>query len=286
MEETCSKMRRVILWVNKQECGATVQSFKSLSGWSSIQAGGTWISWRLVKSFSERSSWNACTWHELDDLTFCGRSTSLRDQSENGLRHVTDDWQRWFLTFITHTISDNVFVWETRHSIADWVCFKTQNLLVILRTQNQIQDVFCVLFEVETLFLSVGYARNKLLSRTVLQSLKSFLWMLGYVWMGYLLLVFGTYSDWNLSFIQWQCPTNTYKHSGNWCYLFIPKPRPRKSERRQRVDQVSDVDYVPTNTHSSHTESQKRSLDKGGSWKTKSDDETRVQDPQSFSSLV
>ena len=28
-----------------------------------------------------------------NDLTFRGRSTSLRDQSQNGLRHVTSDWQ-------------------------------------------------------------------------------------------------------------------------------------------------------------------------------------------------
>ena len=33
---------------------------------------------------------------------------------------------------------------------------------------------------------------TKFLSRTVLQSLKSFLWMPDYVWMDYLLLIFGT----------------------------------------------------------------------------------------------
>ena len=58
----------------------------------------------------------------------------------------------------------------TRHSIADWVCVKTQTLL--LRTQNQPQ---------------------KLLSRTAPQSQRSFLWMMDYVWMGYLLSVFGTW---------------------------------------------------------------------------------------------
>ena len=46
--------------------------------------------------------------------------------------------------------------------------------------------------EVEHLSQPVGCARNKFLSRTVLQSLKSFLWMLDYVWMGFLLLIFGT----------------------------------------------------------------------------------------------
>ena len=42
--------------------------------------------------FAHKSYYNACNWHELDDLTFNGRSTSLQDQSQNGLRHVTDDY--------------------------------------------------------------------------------------------------------------------------------------------------------------------------------------------------
>ena len=37
---------------------------------------------------------NACKWHELGDhQTSYGLSTSLQEQSENGLRHATDDWQ-------------------------------------------------------------------------------------------------------------------------------------------------------------------------------------------------
>ena len=36
---------------------------------------------------------NACTWPELEDQTFCGRSTNLQAQSQNGLRHATDVWQ-------------------------------------------------------------------------------------------------------------------------------------------------------------------------------------------------
>ena len=40
---------------------------------------------------------------------------------------------------------------------------------------------------------SVGCARNKLLSRAAPQSLRAFLWMLDYVWMGYLLPIFGTW---------------------------------------------------------------------------------------------
>ena len=43
--------------------------------------------------FAHKLSWNASTWHELDDLTFCGRSTSLQGQSQNGFWHATDDWR-------------------------------------------------------------------------------------------------------------------------------------------------------------------------------------------------
>ena len=34
----------------------------------------------------------ACTWHEMVDLTFYGQSINWRDLSQNGLKHVTDDW--------------------------------------------------------------------------------------------------------------------------------------------------------------------------------------------------
>ena len=47
---TCSKMRRAILWTGKQERGVALQGFKSLLGWPLIQAGGTRISWRIVRS--------------------------------------------------------------------------------------------------------------------------------------------------------------------------------------------------------------------------------------------
>ena len=36
----------------------------------------------------------------------------------------------------------------------------------------------------------------------------------------------------------------------------IPKAKSPNDKRKQNIDQLSDVDYVPTNTHSSHGESQ------------------------------
>ena len=135
------------------------------------------------QKFAHKLSGNACTWHDLDDLTSCAQSISLGDQSQNGLRHVTDAWQGCFLTFIIQTISDNIVMWETWHNIADWVYFKTQTLLEILRTQKStLGGVLCMFGTRTFVSQSVGCARNKLLSRTVPQSLRSFLWMLDNVW--------------------------------------------------------------------------------------------------------
>ena len=47
---TCSDMRWALLRIGEQKDRAAIQSFKSLLGWSPFQGGGTWISWRIVKS--------------------------------------------------------------------------------------------------------------------------------------------------------------------------------------------------------------------------------------------
>ena len=36
-----------------------------------------------LSKFPHKLCKKACIWHELDDLTFCGRSTILQDQSQN-----------------------------------------------------------------------------------------------------------------------------------------------------------------------------------------------------------
>ena len=58
--------------------------------------------------FAHKLLSNVCSWNDLEDQTFCGRSTSLQEQSQNGLRHAADDWQDWFHTFITQMNSDKV----------------------------------------------------------------------------------------------------------------------------------------------------------------------------------
>ena len=70
------------------------------------------------QQFARKLSWNACTRHELDDLTSCGQWTSLQDQSQNGPTHVTNDRQGWFPFFITRMTIVNIVMSETRHITA------------------------------------------------------------------------------------------------------------------------------------------------------------------------
>ena len=83
---TCAKMHRATLWTGKQENRATLQSFKSLPGWSSIQTGRTRISWRLVRSLHTHclemlilgTYWT--TWHLVVSQQACEISHKM-DQS-------------------------------------------------------------------------------------------------------------------------------------------------------------------------------------------------------------
>ena len=152
-----------------------------------------WNQLENCQKFARKLSWNACTWQELDDLTSCGQWTSSQDdQSQNGLKHVTNDYQGWLPIFITQMTIVNVVMWETQHNTADLGYFKTQTLQATLRTQSQAQEVSCVFLEVELLSQSVGCARDKHRFRTVLQNLKLFLgrWTT-YGWC-YVLSIFGT----------------------------------------------------------------------------------------------
>ena len=106
--------------------------------------------------YAHKLFWNACTWHELEDLTFFGLSTHLQEQSKNGLRHATDDWQDWFHTFTTQMTTNNITMWVTRPSIVDWVYFKTQALLATLRTRNQLREESMYLRECRT-FVTISW---------------------------------------------------------------------------------------------------------------------------------
>ena len=112
--------------------------------------------------------------------------------------------------------------WATLLSIADWLYFATQILLATLRTKNPLLGESYVSSEAEHLSPSVGCARSRHQYPTVLQSLRSFRWMLDCAWMDFLLLIFGTL--WLTCYFQQttlQDMINWPKET--WCRIENPK---------------------------------------------------------------
>ena len=60
--------------------------------------------------------------------------------------------------------------------------------------------------------------------------------------------------NWSVTFNKQHCKTS-HDSSRETCARQNPKTKTPTDKRRQKVDQLSDVDYVPTNTHSSQSES-------------------------------
>ena len=212
---TCSKKRWAILRMahkKMEQLQATSSIRKNLNQSENCQ------------KFHHKLFWNACTWHELDDLTSCGPWTKCQDQSQTGLKNLINDKQIWILV--------KIVMWGTRHSTADLGYFKNHTLQATLRIQSQLQEVSCVFLEAEHLFQSVGCARNKHQFLIAPQSLKSFLWMLDIVWMGYLLLTCGTFVFKVLRTTKDNIQPG-HRSSGKLEYVqpnkMIPEPRPNVS---------------------------------------------------------
>ena len=66
------------------------------------------------RKHAHKLPWNACTWPELVDPTFHGLLINLPDQSQNGLKLVTDVWPDWFPRSITQIITVNIVMWGTQ----------------------------------------------------------------------------------------------------------------------------------------------------------------------------
>ena len=208
----CSKLCWTILWISKQESGATLQSSTSLFGWSSMTTGGTGISWENCQKFVRKLFGNASICHDLDDVTSCGQWTSLQRSVTNWIRACDKRFAR-LISYLHHTndcrqcchvgntaqhcrlglFQDSVFAGDVEDSKSTsggvLRIFGSRTFVTILK--NRFQRESCAYLEFKRSCQSVGCARNKFLFRTVLQNLKSFLWMLDNVWMGYLLLIFG-----------------------------------------------------------------------------------------------
>ena len=176
-------------------------------------------------------SWNACTWHELADLTFNGPSTNLLDQSPDGQK------------LITQVATENV---------VDWVYSKTQIFLATLSTQNQPRGKSSLFSEVEHSFPSVGCARSKRQCLTVLQNQKLFRWMLVWEWTGPPAL-----DLWDVVTEVLRSSKSTESPTRGGSRKMLAKSHLQTQTKGNRdLDQLSHVDYVTTNANSSQGESQ------------------------------
>ena len=242
-------MRWAILRFGKQESGAIVHSSKPLPAWSSIQAGRTRICWRNVRNLLTNCLKNACTWHDLDDLTFNKLTRSVAKWTQACDRplarlisciHHTNDFRLY--CHVGNKALQTGFVSILRLCWRSWGSKSTSGGVLVF-------------WEAEHLSQSVGCARNKLLSRTAPQSLKSLLWMLDYVWMGYLLLIIGTW--WLRCYVQ---PTPKHTSHQETGAVLDSKTKTQHVKRRRKLD----VDYVPITTHSFQGKSQLYSFEDNG----------------------
>ena len=164
---TCSKMCWTILWIGKQESGATLQSFASLFGLSSIQTGGTRVSWRVVRSLLAN-----CL--DMLYLARIGRSDIL--WSVNKLARSVTKWTRScdkrlarLISYIHHTNDYRQYchVANTAQHCRLGL-FQGSDFAGDLEDSKSTSGGVLCFLEVEHLFLSVGCARHKLRFRTVL----------------------------------------------------------------------------------------------------------------------
>ena len=109
-----------ILRAGKQESGTDLRSFnKSLLGWPSIQTRRTWISRRIIKSLRTiclemlvvGTNWK--TRHSMVCQQTCKSSHKCTQACDRLLARL--------ISCITQMNSNNIVMWETRHSIVDWV---------------------------------------------------------------------------------------------------------------------------------------------------------------------
>ena len=66
-----------------QTKGQSSDTKSQVLAWTTITSRRrNWNQLENCQKYAHRLYWNACIWHELDDLTFNGQSTSLQDQSQ------------------------------------------------------------------------------------------------------------------------------------------------------------------------------------------------------------
>ena len=151
----------------------------------------------------------------------------------------------------------NIVMWQTRLRIVDWVHSNTQTLLATLRIQNQPREVLCI-FASRT-FVPISWMRNKQTSLSH-SSTDSEIISLG---AGLRMDGLPALDLWDVVIEVLRSTNNTARPSrlaqGNLCGTGDhsnnkTKTKTPTEKSKRDVHQLSNVDYVPTNTHSSRQE--------------------------------
>ena len=241
---SCQEMCGTILWVGEQDDTKTQHGINSMLWRPSFQRRRIEIRGRIVKSMLSNCSemlvldtyWKA--WYSMVSEQIC----TIDYKMDRSLWQ--NDYLVWFPTFIIHVITNNIVMWETRHSIADWDCFKTPILHEILMTQNLLQVEHYAFSEAIRLSPLVGCARNKLQFHTVQQNPKSSLWTLDWDWTGFPRLIYGIWSS--QFFTETRIRMIKYGETRR-------KPPTRKKNHGNN-DNLDTVDFISSNVNSSWKE--------------------------------
>ena len=151
---SCQEMCGTILWVGKQDDSTTLWSIYSMHRWPSLLRGRIGIRGRIVRSVLSNCSKMLILGTSWKIPTFNGQWTNLHVVSQNGPKHVTNDYLVWSPTFIIHVITYSFATWETLPNNADWDCFKTSIWQEILRIPNLLQVELCSFLEATRSFQS------------------------------------------------------------------------------------------------------------------------------------
>ena len=101
----------IVSWQTGRLNNSTKYQFHALM--TIISKKKNWNPWENCQKYALKLSWNACTWHVLEDLIFYSHWSNLQDRSQNGPNPWTQDWAWTVSPHLIYGIWSSQFL-ETR----------------------------------------------------------------------------------------------------------------------------------------------------------------------------
>ena len=284
-----SALKDVVSWRTRRHGSCTKSQ---LCAWMiTISWKRNWNQLENCRKYAHKLSWNACTWHELVDLTFYGQWINLHDRLQNGPKLVTNAWIDLFHTFIAHVNTDNIVMWVILLNNADWDCCKIPTLQEILRTENPLLEEHCAFFGSHT-FVPISWMCKKQTwvshssTESEIISLDAGLRLDGIPALDSSDLIVSVLGNTTQNHDRTERPV--VSTSEIWS---PPHTIHKRKQSRRVINDLDNVDFIPSNVQSSHQEAllcvwRQRSSDQDDHKGKTPDNETCFQNPQSCSWLV